>query len=339
MHKNLVVLVGLTCIASVGVASADGPTLTRSVPPVVAPTADTLDIQPIQKRLALRRAAQEKYLAVAKADPRFEQVKADLAATWKITDLAQRKTAMKATAVKWQAYRNEMLKKANLDASALKAQTVAIPMYKSLPVTSGWVVPPNQPTTMTASSFPEQFTYKKNCPDGADKWAFSPQQTFVNAGSAWDDSDCDKVSAGKGARFELPAGVKKVEVTAEWAYHLEASVVTLGAGGIGYASTGLRAESLAGVTLSTSDMPSGPVPWPVRSDAHVSISAECAALPYCDDGTDGTARMTMQLNIDKPGGLIITPYVNAGADADLTAGANGNGAIVAIKSISLKVYK
>lgn len=343
MRKHLVVLLGLSGVAAAGIASADL-SLAKPVPAVGAVNADTADLVPVRKRLAIRSAAQEKFLAVAKADPRTAQAKADLATAVKITDEKQRKAALKATATKWQAYRSEMLKKANIDADSLKAQVVAIPLMTALPPAKTSIsaaVLANAPTVLTATSFTEQFTYKKDCQDGSDTWKFYGENTEVHASSMIADNDCGKVSAGRGARFELPAGVKKVEVTAEWVYDLDVGVLTYGVYGRADASTGLRIESLAGYPLTTIEGAAGlpTMSFPVRADSYYTISAECSALPWCEDSNSGTAKKTVSFPIDKPGAIIVTPYVSTGADADLHATASGKGLILDVKSISVKVYK
>lgn len=341
MRKHLVVLIGLSSVAAASIASADI-SLAKPVAPIGTVNADTADLVPMRKRLALRSAAQEKFLAAAKTDPRTEQAKADLAAAVKITDETQRKAALKTAMTKWQAYRTETLKKANVDLTAFKAQIAAIPLLTALPAAKGTVLSVNTtnlPTVLNAASFGEQFTFKKDCPDGGDTWKFYGENTQVYAASMVADSDCTKVSAGKGAKFDLPSGVKKVEVTAEWIYQLNADVATYGIYGRAYASTGLRIESLVGFPLTTIDTPAGPVNFPARSDVYYEISAECDVLPYCEDSNTGTAKKTVTFNIDKPGAIVVVPYVNSGADADLHSAAVGKGLILDVKSISVKVFK
>jgi hypothetical protein len=76
-----------------------------------------------------------------------------------------------------------------------------------------------------------------------------------------------------------------------------------------------------------------------RTDDYISVDAECDVLPFCDDSNAGTARKTVTFDIDKPGGLVVTPYVSAGADADLQSNAFGSGDILDVKSVTVKVYK
>lgn len=334
MRNNLFFLVGVSCVASASIASADGPSITRAPTVMSTVDVDNADVVPFKKRLAIRRANQAKLLAVASSDPRTEAAKADLIAASQILDRSQRLAALKAAGVKWQGLRADLLKKAAVDPAALNAQLGLLPVVRTAPLALALPAAPTS-TTTTVGAFPEQYTYKYECSDGSDKWTFNGERTSTYASSTPTSEDCTTVRAGKGAKIEVPAGTKSVEITVDWVYELDVDAVTHGIYGSARAATGVRFESLAGVPLGQVDTPQGKKDVPIRFDGYLSIAIECGLAPFCGDAAEGTARKTYTLPVDH-GAILVTPYVQSSADADLISVAMGSARIKDVRPMKVK---
>lgn len=297
------------------------------------------DLPALKRHHGMRVSLDEKLVAVAKSEPTFEAARADLAAISKITDPAKRLVAMKAFGTKYKALRDTLLKKAGQDLPAMKRQLGRVPLQASS-LTATRIVKP-QPTdeTITMSEYPEQYTFKRNCPDGGDEWRFSGEKSTIELSSAAADNDCDDLRAGKGIRIDVAAGVKQVEITVEYVYDMDIAISTLGWTGIVTLATGVRFESLSGAPIGTVQLPSGPQRVPVRFERYTAISAACDLLPYCGTSSAGTAKKTFFIDVDRAGPLLVTPYVAGTVDADMLASAWGMARIKDIRPFKITFHR
>ena len=86
--------------------------------------------------------------------------------------------------------------------------------------------------------------------------------------------------------------------------------------------------------LSQVDTPAGKTDVPIRYEEYLSMAIECS-VAVCWDSAEGTARKTYTLPVDR-GAILITPYVQSSADADLIAVATAQARIKDVRPIKVK---
>jgi hypothetical protein len=309
------------------------------------PEVDTTEEAEWKAQIKEREAIQLKVMEASKDDTRLEAAKAELAVAVNIADRRKRAAAMRAIGSKHQKVRKEILAKASVDTKIVKRKlkTTITVKPKPRPKLVVRATPKGKGTDavkpVTINDFKEQYTYKRECPDGGDNWQFKGEKTLVHASSTATNNDCTDVRGGKGGRVDVPEGTKTVEVTVDYVYDLGINIVTMGIYGAGKVTTGVRFESLAKDKIGSVMTPAGKVQVPVRFERVTEISKECDVLPYCETSTAGTARKTYFIDVTKAGPLTITPYVQVFVDADMIGAASADGTIKDIRPMKVTFHK
>ncbi len=256
------------------------------------------------------------------ADPRVAPLVAELRKASAIKDKAARKAQLDALGPRILGVRNEVAKKAGLDAAEVGRKLApirrpAIRRIPSAPLPSGMKL-----SEVTVTSFPKTWSFKHNCGDAEDRWDFDGSKVLIRAESTIVDHDCLKILAGRGAVVKIPPGAKKV--TAQVSATLDLDVVSSSLGAYGEASGGfgVRFHLVNGVFAST---PQGvltsqfkalisiytsngfPNPIPVGTDSFADTLQE---------GDTGTLA-TVDLPPNPGSELEVTLYTGGMVDADL----------------------
>lgn len=271
------------------------------------------------KRTAVRDAM--------RGDPRTRALSGELTAALKIQDKAKRTAALQALAPKVSALRADVLRKAGASqAEIFRKPNVVVP--------SGAVSAPlgSVISTTTITSFPETFSYRAGCSDGADKFDFDGNKVRVTAFSTPFDKDCDVLRAGRSsAPISIPPGTKRVRVEVTAHVDLYTGASGLGAWAGAWSSFGVRAFLPSG-KLWTQELPGGTsVPANLRYASLRQLASDHPSGPeemvvpadikaFEDDVQPGDDQSSATITLPDGAGPTIQlgAYVNAKVDADLS---------------------
>jgi hypothetical protein len=318
---------------------------TAAPSPVIAarPTPDTVRGDAARKRRAVKAEANAKVLAALQTDPRFAGIQKDFADAAKISDEAVQKQKLRAIATRAQPVRNEAIRKAGVDVTALSSQVSAARRFAppalpkpfhppALPTTPGAPAAPPPPAPVTVTAFTEVDTRKIDCPDSGDIWSFPGKSSHYDISSAPFDHDCGWIRAAKGAFINVPAGVKHVALTIKLDFDLKVIVSSIGIWAQAESEVGVRVANMNGTpidVIKVGNLP--PVPTSVSFCWVKPVSTYQGPdfVPYSDSGDQGqNTTVSCAFDVDPRGGpMMVAPYVGGSVDADLTAYAKSKGTV------------
>lgn len=263
------------------------------------------------------------------ADPRVAPLVAELRKASAIKDKAARKAQLDALGPRILGVRNEVAKKAGLDAAEVgrKLAPLGGPSIRRVPLApmpSGMKL-----GEVTVTSFPKTWSFKYKCTDAGDHWDFDGSKVHVYAESAIADKDCLKIFAGRGAVVKIPAGAKKVTVQVAASIDLDVVASSFGAFGEASGVFGVRFHLVQGAFGST---PQGTLTSQMKGLIHVHTkNAFPNPIPVGLDGfadtlQEGDSGTLTSVDLPpNPGSeLEVSLYTGGKVDADLQGYASVN---------------
>jgi hypothetical protein len=325
MRSNLLAL-GLAIAASFG-ASVTAPVALAAEPLRLDPRA--AQAMPLGSDAATTRAegkALVTKLAPLYADPRFAPLKAEFETAAAIRDAAQRKAALRAVVDKAAPLRTLP---SVVTAGKLSAPVRITELSPAIAHALG-----DGSVSIHPSTFDQQQGTKNECGDSSDAFSFPGGDPYVTAIStpAPGDSDCLMVGATKsGGKVTAPAGTKRVDVTAQLDYTLNADTYGVGAWARAY-------SKLVMVAMSTSVRFANGVQVPGLSIAECQIAAiggTSSTIFYEErQAKEQNRRVGCTFGIESGSGEVSLGFaVRAGIDADMTAVAQADGRLDKIRGV------